>query len=308
MGNGKSAQGNRFTVLEGIQEGGMVFEGVKLSAGFRVASDAQHAFPVWEGDVRVAAVFHILVVDQPAGHPEAPVLRLKNLEIRIIPFVVPFVVAAAGFFPDAVSVGEFQKEGVTHCGPDVALGIRVHGPYRPAERLPVGAGTDGAVPDRSVMPDLIGHLLHYRDPFCHPHPQAVPRVHGQGVHPTVLLPASETHPVKTGQAIPGSHPQDAIGILCNGIDRIGRQSVRRAVVHKAGRWGILGEEGPTRQNQGQPQYDGKTAHSDTKIPFPPEKTLRIGSLVAESTTRHSPLCLKHTHPTQNHFQGCTLCF
>jgi len=25
--------------------------------------------------VRVAAVFHILAVDQPAGHPEAPVLR-----------------------------------------------------------------------------------------------------------------------------------------------------------------------------------------------------------------------------------------
>lgn len=45
MGNGKSAQGNRFTVLEGIQEGGMVFEGVEFSAGFRVASDAVHSFP-----------------------------------------------------------------------------------------------------------------------------------------------------------------------------------------------------------------------------------------------------------------------
>ena len=45
MGYGKAAQRNRFTVLEGIQEGGVVFEGVELSAGFRVASDAQHAFP-----------------------------------------------------------------------------------------------------------------------------------------------------------------------------------------------------------------------------------------------------------------------
>ena len=258
--------------------------------------------------MRVFFVCDILVVDQAAGQPEAPVLRLKNLEIRIIPFVVPFVVAAAGFFPDAASVGEFQKEGVTHCGPDVALRVRVQRTDIPAGRLPVGAGNDGSdMPDRSlVMPDLLGHL--YPEPLRAPYPQPARLIHREGIHPAILLPVLEAHAVKAGQSVPGANPQRALCILRDRVHRVGRQSVRRAVVHKAGCRAILGEEGPTRQQQGHPQYDGKMAHSDTKIPFPPEKTLQIGSPVAESTTRHSPLCLKHTHPTQNHFQDRPLCF
>ena len=210
----------------------MVLKCVEGSGAFGIASVIEHALPAGECNLRVLFVCDILVVDQAACKPEFAVGGLVDLEIGIIAFRVPLLVAAVGFFPDAVLVGQLEQQRVSHGGPDKALGIGVHGPYRPAERLPVGAGNDGAVPDRSVMPDLIGHLFHYRDPFRRPHPQAVRRVHGQGVHPAVLLPASETHPVKTGQAIPGPHPEDAIGILCNGIDRIGRQTIRRVVVHK----------------------------------------------------------------------------
>ena len=199
--------------------------------------------------------------------------------------MVPFVVAAAGFFPDAALVGEFQQQRVAHRGPNVALRVRVQ------------------------RPDISGNvIISYPEPLHAPYPQPARLIHREGIHPAILLPVLEAHAVKAGQPVPGANPQGALCILCDRVHRIGRQSVCRGVVHKAGRRAILGEEGPTRQQQGQPQYDGKMAHSDTKIPFPPEKTLRIGSLVAESTTRHSPLCLKHTHPTQNHFQGRTLCF
>ena len=108
MGDGKAAEGDWLPRLIGVKERSMIFKGVKFPAGFGVASVAEHPLPGCEGDVRVLPLCHILVADKPAGHPEAPVLRLKYLEIGIIPFVVPFVVEASGFLMDPVSVREFQ--------------------------------------------------------------------------------------------------------------------------------------------------------------------------------------------------------
>ena len=45
VGNGKPAQGDGRTRLNGMKEGGVVLKRVELSTGFDVASDAQHPFP-----------------------------------------------------------------------------------------------------------------------------------------------------------------------------------------------------------------------------------------------------------------------
>ncbi len=75
--------------------------------------------------MRVFFVRDILVVDQAPGNPKLAVLRLIDLVVRVIALRVPLFVGTAGFFPDAVLVGEFQQQRVAHGGPDVALRVRM---------------------------------------------------------------------------------------------------------------------------------------------------------------------------------------
>ena len=150
MGYRKAADGDGLPRLIGVKQGSVVFEGVEFPACFCVTAVTEHTFPGGKCDVGTLPVLYILVVDQTAGKPEFPVRCLINLEIGIIPFVVPFVIEAAGFLPYSVPVGQFQKEGVSHRGPYKALSVGVQGAHRP-----------------SVMPVLIGH---HRQPLRGPNP------------------------------------------------------------------------------------------------------------------------------------------
>ena len=152
VGYGKAADGDGHSRFIGVKEGGVIFEGVEFPALFRVTAVTEQSLPMGECDMRVLPVFNVLVVDKSARQPEFPVRCLVNLEIGIIPFVVPFVVEAAGFLPYSVPVGQFYKESVSHRGPNKALRVGVQGAYRPSVMPDLG----------SVMPDLIGH---HRQPF-----------------------------------------------------------------------------------------------------------------------------------------------